>query len=643
MHAASPVLNSMPSFRHARLLLTGVAILSAAPSFGADMKLDVDASQVARRILHAHVQIPVEGGKVVLYYPKWSPGDHAPLGRVDQLTELTFHAGGKLIPWRRNLTDAFTFELDVPPDTHSVEADFDVRLPAPGSPLGGASARIMRLRWDLAMLYPAGKPVQDIAVDATLKVPAGWGYATSLPVGSSVQGKVSFKTVSLDGLVDAPVLTGLNMRSVDLTPGGAVAHNLVIAAESADDLPANADQFGNYARLVAEAKTLFGSEHYRNYQFLVAAGNYTGPGSGFEHGESNDTGVPADFFRKMGTASGIDELLPHEYAHSWSGKYRRPADLTMRDYQQPAQTDLLWVYEGVTAHLGYLLASRSGFWSAEQAREYWACIAARTAIASGRTWRPLQDTADAVPVTMPATFGGYDWNSWVRGLDYYEEGALIWLEAGAIIHQQSGGQRTLDDFLAAFYGGEGGHASVKTYTAQDVFDALARIAPYDWAGFFKARLTSLSAQPPLGGFERSGWRLVYDATPNIFLRSSVLMYTIGLQAGGDGTISDVARGGAPYLAGIVPGMKIVKVNGKDWVAKDFRELLATAKPGQHVELTTEYAGVTQSFTLDAGQGLRYPHLERIVGTPDLLTPYFAPHVAPAATPAAAPAFSATSQ
>lgn len=630
MHTASPASTAMPASRRIHVWFTALAMLGAAPAFSANMTLDVDASQVARRILHAHVQIPVSGTNVVLYYPKWSPGDHAPLGRVDQLTELVFHAGGKVIPWRRGLTDAFSFELSVPPGTSSVDADFDVRLPAPGNPLGGASARIMRLRWDMALLYPAGTSVQDMAVDATLTVPAGWGFATALPVASQAPGKVRFKTVSVDGLVDAPVLTGRYMRTVDLTPGSVVGHRMAIAAETPEDLPASAAGFARYAQLIAESRALFGSEHYRNYTFLVAAGNYTGPGAGFEHGESSDNGVPADFFRTMDAATGESELLPHEYAHSWSGKYRRPADLTMGDFQQPAQTDLLWVYEGVTAHLGYVLASRSGFWTEEQAREYWAGIAAKVSFESGRSWRSLQDTADAVPVTMMAQFNGYDWATWLRALDYYEEGALVWLEAGAIISEQTGGKRTLDDFLAAFYGGEGGHATVKTYTAQDVFDTLGRIAPYDWAGFFHARLTSLSPQAPLGGLERSGWRLVYDATPNVFLRSTVILYTIGLQVGGDGVVGDVARGGAPYAAGIVPGMKIVKVNGKDWVAKEFRPLLANAKPGEKVELTTEYAGVTQVFSIDAGHGLRYPHLQRIPGTPDLLTAYLAPHTHAAA-------------
>jgi predicted metalloprotease with PDZ domain len=226
---------------------------------------------------------------------------------------------------------------------------------------------------------------------------------------------------------------------------------------------------------------------------------------------------------------------------------------------------------------------------------------------------------------MPATFTDYDWSSWVRGMDYYEEGALIWLEAGAIIHDQTGGRRSLDDFLADFYGGAGGRATVKTYIARDVFDALGRIAPYDWAGFFQTRLTSLAPTPPLGGLTRSGWRLVYDATPNGFIGSGFMLDTIGLQADGSGLIGDIDRHGAPYAAGIVPGMKIVKVNGKNWSAKDFKALLAAAKAGDQLALTTEYAGVTQAFQIAAGAGLRYPHLQRIAGTPDTLTAYLAPH------------------
>ena len=608
------------------------ALFLASPTWGANLQLDVDASHIARRILHSHVTIPVTGTRITLYYPKWSPGDHAPLNRVTQLTDLVIRAGGKPIPWRRSRLDAFTFEVEVPRGTTSIDADFDIRMPAPGHPLGGASARILRLRWDIAVLYPAGKPVQQQPVDASLRLPAGWSMASALPVRDRSAETTRFATANLDQVIDSPVLAGLHMRTADLTPGSATAHRMSVAAETPDDLPEQG-QLGNYSRLIAEAQAMFRSEHFSNYHFLVAASDYTGPGAGFEHAESSDTGVRANFFHPSDAPRGASELLPHEYAHSWSGIYRRPAGLMLPDYQQPAQTDLLWVYEGVTAHVGYVLTSRSGWWNAEQAREFWAGVAAKMAAANGRTWRNLQDTADSVPVTMPAQFTGDDWNSWLRGLDYYEEGALIWLEAGAIIHAQTGGMRSLDDFLAAFYGGKGGTATVKSYTAKDVFDTLGRIAPYDWAGFFDARLTSLAPTPPLDGLTRSGWRLAYDAKPNPFVSpSQMTMFTLGIQAGGDGTIHDVDRSSAPYAAGIVPGMKIVKVNGKDWSAKEFRQILTAARPGDQLVLNTTYAGVSQEFQVAAGSGLRYPHLERIAGTPDLLTPYLAPHVSSVQTP-----------
>jgi predicted metalloprotease with PDZ domain len=630
MFKAIPISVCVTTTPYRQLAIVAALLTSALPAFGTNMKLDVDASQAPRRILHSHVKIPVSSTKVVLYYPKWSPGDHAPLGRVTEITDLVIRANGKTVAWRRNLTDAFRFEVDVPAGTTSIDADFDIRLPAPGHPLGGASARLIRLRWDSALLYDASTPVQNIPVDATLTLPPGWSLATSLPISSRRDVSTRFKTSNLSELVDSPVLAGRYMRTLDLTPGSAVGHSMAVAADVEGDLPAQAP-LPNFTQLIAETTAMFRSEHYRNYQFLVAASDFTGPGSGFEHGESSDNGVRASFFHSNSVGSAISDLLPHEYAHSWSGKYRRPVDLTLPDYQQPAKTDLLWVYEGVTAHVGYVLTSRSGFWTPAEARDYWASIAARVAAISGRTWRNLQDTVDSVPVTMPATFGDYDWNSWVRGLDYYEEGALLWLEVGAIINQETHGRSTLDDFLAAFYGGPSGLAAVKTYTAKDVVETLGRIAPYDWKGFFNTRLTSLTATAPLDGFERSGWRLVYDTTPNSFVNSAVGMYTIGIQASQNGTIVDVAQESAAFTAGIVPAMKIVKVNGKDWNAKDFKQSLEAARPGDQLALTTTYAGVIQEFLIPAGSGLRYPHLQRISSRPDLLTPYLAPHTKLAVT------------
>jgi predicted metalloprotease with PDZ domain len=89
-------------------------------------------------------------------------------------------------------------------------------------------------------------------------------------------------------------------------------------------------------------------------------------------------------------------LVPHEFVHSWNGKYRRPAGLATPNYQEPMIGDLLWVYEGLTEYLGDVLAARSGLLTDEQYRESLAETAAMLDHRSGRTWRPLEDTARSV-------------------------------------------------------------------------------------------------------------------------------------------------------------------------------------------------------------------------------------------------------
>ena len=71
----------------------------------------------------------------------------------------------------------------------------------------------------------------------------------------------------------------------------------------------------------------------------------------------------------------------------------------------------------------------------------------------GRQWRPLEDTAVAAQTLYEA---GSDYSDYRRGVDYYPEGVLIWLEANMTIRQLSKGSKSLDDFCRAFHGGPGG-------------------------------------------------------------------------------------------------------------------------------------------------------------------------------------------
>ena len=593
------------------------------------MRIDVDATQVGRRLIHSHLEIPVESGPVTVSYPLWSPGDHAPFQHVGQIADLQFRAAGQVLKWRRDLVDVDAFHLEVPRGVRSIEADFDFLLPVPGDALADSSARLLMLRWSLYTLYVAGRPMRNIPVNASVKLPEGWKFSTALPVQEMNGNEVQFQQASLETIIDSPVLSGEFMRKIPLLPTEPHVHEMDVAAESEADLPEASAIAAKYGRLVVQARRMLGPEHFRGYHFLIAASDFTSPGEGFEHGESSDDRVHGNFFHDASHKDVMEDLLAHEYAHSWNGKYRRPADLYPVDYQTPEKTDLLWVYESLTDFLGITLASRSDFCTEAAQREYWAAIAAKVDHETGRTWRNMQDTADSVPLTMEELFlGPPGWDSWLRMLDYYEEGALIWLEVDTIIEAQTQGKRSIDDFLQAFYSGDGGVATVRTYTEADVLAALQQVAPYDWKSFFEERLNSHAPHAPLGGLERSGWKLVYNAQPNTFLQSARpnglggMMFSVGMAIGSDGTINDVLRGGPADGVGMVPGMKILQIDGEGWSAAAF--LHAIAKAGaddarEPIHLQARFADVTREFAVNYHGGLRYPHLQRIEAVQDRLT------------------------
>jgi predicted metalloprotease with PDZ domain len=596
--------------------LVGPAVLAQTP-----IRLDVDASDVARHMVHAHLQVPVAGGPVALSVPKWIPGAHAPTGRVSALGGIVFRANGKVLPWRRDLLDAFVFHIDAPVGVYAIEADFDFLPPA-----NSLSAHILNFHWNSVSMYVTGKPDREIPVVASLKLPKGWTFATALPMDSQTGETVQFKTASLETMVDSPVLFGDHIRKVPLTKGEKLEHFLDVAAENEADLPSDPVLIGHFTSLIRQAQKLYGVEHYRDYHFLVNASDYL-QGGGIEHHESSDDHLNGSFFREPAQQYAAGYLLPHEYSHSWSGKFRRPADLATTDYQQPMKTDLLWCYEGFDDYAADLLVTRSGLWTPEQTREYWASIAAQLDRESGRTWRSLQDTADTVPDAMTTSLTS-GWPSFQRGADYYPEGVLIWLEANEIIVEKTGGKKSLDDFAKVFFAGQDGVPAVKTYTEADIFSTLNGVAAYDWAGFFHERLNSLAPHAPLGGLEKAGWKLVYTAAPNTYLQAAAIrrhsfdaLYSIGLSGSAAGAITDSLRDGPAFAAGLAPGMGITAVNGEKWAPDALEKAVAASAP---VAITATYGGLSKTYTVMYRGGSKYPHLERIAGTPDGLESLLAP-------------------
>jgi len=589
--------------------------------------LDVDATQAPRRIIHTHMAIPVSPGPLTLYYPKWIPGEHAPDGPILNVTGLKFSGNGKTIPWRRDLVDMFTFHLDIPQGVSVLDVKFDYVEPTSTAGFtAGASAtdNLVVISWNQNVLYPAGRRAQDIILKASLKLPEGWKFGTALPVARREGNEIEFKPASLNRLVDSPVSASRFYRVVDVTPPGEpVHHEIDLAADSQAALKMSPELKQEYTNLVAETGKLFGARHYRDYHFLLTLSNYVAH-FGLEHHESDDSRIGEFSLIDPRLRLNMATLLPHEFVHSWNGKFRRPKDLSPPYYEQPMKTDMLWVYEGLTQYLGGLLAERSGLWTPDDYRQSLASIAARLGPGRpGRTWRPLLDTAAAAQILYGAPG---QWSNWRRGVDFYDEGLLVWLEVNSIIHRQTHGKKSLDDFCRLFYGGPNDGPQLMTYTFQDLVDALNQIAPYDWAGFLHKRLNSTSPEAPLGGIEGSGWKVVYTSVEPALLQSSEAVhdnidetYSIGLQLKEDGTVQDSIVTLPAYQAGISPGMKVIAVNGRPFTPQVLRlALRAGTTSKEPLRLRVLNDGYYKTCSIDYHGGERFPHLVREAGRPDLL-------------------------
>ncbi len=602
-----------------------LALFSAVDLTGQSIKIHVDLTDAPRNIYHARLQIPVHAGEMSLVFPKWIPGNHRPSGPIGALTGIRMQAGGQPIPWQRDPLEMYEFRVDVPAGVTTLEVSLDAITSQDSAGANGpaASSNLLDLNWNAVVLYPKGTRSDDVTFAPSVTLPAGWKFGTALPVAQSSGDEVEFAPVSLTTLVDSPLIAGAHYRRIELSKQGETpSHVMDLVADDEADLAMSPKDLAAFQKLVAETGALFGARHYRQYHFLLTLSGQVG-GHGLEHHESNDSVGSERMLLDPAAHLLNSDLLPHEFAHSWNGKYRRPAGLATPNYQEPMVGDLLWVYEGLTDYLGPVLAERSGLVTDEQYREMLAATAAALDHRTGRQWRPLEDTGVSVQTLRMM---GSQWQSWRRGLDYYPEGELIWLEVDAIIRQQTQGQRSLSDFCRSFHGGESGPPKVVPYRFEDVVSGLNQVTPYDWAGLLRERVKMTSTHAPLGGIERGGWRLVYNDKPNQFLqafekfaRSADFEYSLGFNVGGDGRFGDVIFGSPAYRAGVGPGMKLIAVNGRKWTPSVLHAAVKAAQGNsQPIELLVESAQFFKTYSVDYHDGDKNPHLERVADRPDYL-------------------------
>jgi predicted metalloprotease with PDZ domain len=627
MHVSSPWLRGA-ALSFCSLLFGSLA--HAAPV----ATLEVDERDAPRGIQHVHLVLPVKAGNVTLLYPKWLPAEHAPNGPIGGLSGLKFSSGGQTLTWRRDDVNMYAFHVTVPAGANSLEASFEVL-----AELDARSPNALRLAtdavgiivWNELMLYPAGVQSDDMQVAARLRLPAGWNFGTALPRVNAGGEEIQFAQVSLTTLIDSPVLAGHNFRTEAL--GGTPAVYLHLAADSSTSLAIPADSLAQYRRLVQEASALFGATHYNEYHFLWSLSDQI-DFEGIEHHQSSDNRSPERTLidGDMRRSSDAEMLLPHEYTHSWNGKYRRPIGLATGNYDSPMRGELLWVYEGLTEYIGYVLAARSGLASPTDAHDTWADVAAWAQSRKGRDWRSLADTAISGPFIYDVA---PQWQGRTRGSDFYDESALLWLEADTIIRAKSGGGKSLDDFCKLFYGAPSGAPKVVPYDFNDIVKALNSVLPYDWRTFWTERLNRLRAEAPLEGLKASGWRLTFDSEPTTeqkgleaMHKRMNLQYSLGFDLRDEGAvITNILPGSPADAAGIAPGAKLIAIDGRKYSKDVLQDALNAGNSDSRViKLLIEKDDAFRMVDLHYAGKARYPRLERDASMPDLLSAILAPHV-----------------
>jgi predicted metalloprotease with PDZ domain len=591
------------------------------------IRITADLTEAPRKLYHAEIDLPVHAGENAFTTPQWIPGNHRPTGPVEDITGVVFTANGQTLPWRRDDVDLYQFHVDVPKGTTTLHAHLDCIV------LSRASDKIAVLEWEKLMLYPANKPVKDIPIQPSVKVPQGWGIGTALepttPFDANTKpgGTVQYKPTTVEQLEDSPVIAGEYFHEFALAPDIKPAHFIDVVSDNPEDSNLKPEILRSLNNLVREADKAYASHHYNHYNFLLTLSDITG-GEGLEHGQSSDNGTEELGFANAQHLLGNAELLSHEFTHSWNGKYRRPDKLYQPDFHQPEVGELLWVYEGMTQYMGDVLAARDGMWTPQQYHEELAMTAASLDNESGRIWRSTDDTAIAASILRS---NGPAWMNWRRRQDYYPEGEMLWLDADTLIRQLTNDQKSLTDFFHIFLA-KGGNTGplIVPYNREELIRDLNEVARYDWAKFFHDKVDAINPHVDTDGITRGGYKLVYQDHPSDVERTLAgvsrragatvdVWYSLGLRLSNDGTIADVRWGGPADQAKIAPGQKLIAINGRVATGEQLLEAIDKAKGNSEpIHLIVQTESYVLPVDINYHDGQRYPNLVRDPSQKDYL-------------------------
>lgn len=586
-------------------------------AFNGTIKLLVDASDVARRIVRVKQSIPLQAaGKLTLLYPQWEPSSHARTISAANLAGLEIRSSGHLLRWTRDAVDMHAFHVEVPPDASQVDVEFQYITRIDD---GVIRPDMVNVQWQRVLVYPAGWFARNIPIEVELITPSGLKVVSGLATAESSNGRVKFKKTTLDILTDTPSFAARHVRTVSLSPRGEPEVSLHLLADNPESLAETGEDLAKLRQMIIETKAVMGKAPYNQFHAIVVLSDVF-PVGGVEHANSAEVNLPAGYFQDQQKQLNVLDLIPHEYVHAWNGRLRQPADLWTPTLNVPIRNSLLWLYEGQTEFWSRVLAARSGIRTRQQTMDKLAMDAAEVQIRSGRAWKTLQDsTNDPLYVSGRSTV----WPQWQRRKDYYGEGVLLWLDVDATLKDRSSGRVSLDDFARAFF--RANHAGeVRTYTFDEVCKTLNSLVSMDWSAYLKARLDAKDALV-LDGLTRAGWRLSYSPSPSetflqheLELGGSNLNYSLGMVVSSKGVVRSVVWDSPAFAAGLVPGAKLTHVNGTAFTSS---VLLNAVRIGGAKDLYLAFTvdGIKSEASLKYEGGLRYPQLTRIKGSADRIT------------------------
>ncbi|TLZ33411.1 MAG: hypothetical protein E6K25_02190 [Gammaproteobacteria bacterium] len=575
--------------------LVAALMLASAVGQAADLRVRVDAREVARKRVHTDLTLAVQQGPLTLVFPKWIPGEHGPSGPLESIIALTIRANDAPLPWRRDPRDMYALSVTVPRGATHLEIALDTGLPTEGGHFSTgptSSEQLAVLPWNEFVLLPKGRDAGTLSTEATVFAPPGWQLICALELRPQADGGVELEPASLARLIDSPLQMGRYAKRIEL-PGAApfpeLKHRLSLVADSAAALTVPGDFAVGYGRLVQQAGSLFGTRVYRHYTWLLTLSDHVAH-FGLEHHESSDDRVDENSLAEAPLREGVAD-------------------------------------QGLTQFWGTALPVRAGLVTPESYREMLASLAGSFDTEPGNRWRPMADTAAAAQILFSAPDA---WTLSRRSVDFYEASVFLWLNVDAELRARSAGRASLDDFVKRFYAGAGGAPALKPYVEADVYATLAAIAPGDWRALIRRHLDTTGTQALLAGLQSAGWQLSYSPERNSYIetrqkrRKTVeRQWSIGLRINdkGDdkGTIIDTVEDRAAAQAGAGPGMKIIAVNGRKYSVEVLDAAIAAAhETRKPIELLVESADYYRTLSVAYFDGARYPHLARVDARPDTL-------------------------